>query len=250
MPWVTQAKVNERWQRWLTCSLCEQEYHGLVGCALGWACWKTYAGRPEEDMARRFAMSVLGNGLSDAKHHKDALSVREAELSLLRRIGAPQNDILLVKGNLANTYQLLERREDALTLRREVYSECVNLHGEEHFDTIREANNYASSLHNLRRFEEAKALFRKMIPVARRLLGESHHLTLTMRWTYALTLYRADGATLDDLCVAVTTLEETKRIARRVLGGAHPLTKALERHLGLARAALRAREAPPPPGTE
>ncbi len=102
-------------------------------------------------MARRFAMSVLGNGLSDAKHHKDALSVREAELSLLRRIGAPQNDILLVKGNVANTYQLLERREDALTLRREVYSECVNLHGEEHFDTIREANNYASSLHNLRR---------------------------------------------------------------------------------------------------
>ncbi len=72
-------KVNERWQRWLTCSLCEQEYHGLVGCALGWACWKTYAGRPEEDMARRFAMSVLGNGLSDAKHHKDALSVRDNE---------------------------------------------------------------------------------------------------------------------------------------------------------------------------
>ncbi len=168
--------------------------------------------------------------------------MREAELSLLRRIGAPQKDILLVKGNVANTYQLLERREDALTLRREVYSECVNLHGEEHFDTIREANNYASSLHNLRRFEEAKALFRKMIPVARRLLGESDHLTLTMRWTYALTLYRTDGATLDDLREAVKMLEETKRIARRVLGGAHPLTKALERHLGLARVALRARE--------
>ena len=81
-----------------------------------------------------------------------------------------------------------------------------------------------------------------MIPVARRLLGESHHLTLTMRWTYALTLYRADGATLDDLCVAVTTLEETKRIARRVLGGAHPLTKGMEAELQNAQAALRARE--------
>ena len=86
-----------------------------------------------------------------------------------------------------------------------------------------------------------------MIPVARRLLGESHHLTLTMRWTYALTLYRADGATLDDLCVAVTTLEETKRIARRVLGGAHPLTAelgiALRRASRRVRDALRAREA-------
>ena len=104
-------------------------------------------------------------------------------------------------------------------------------------------------VHNLRRFEEAKALFRKMIPVARRLLGESHHLTLTMRWTYALTLYRADDATLDDLREAVTTLEETARTARRVLGGAHPLTEALERHLQNARAALHARETPPPGGS-
>ena len=85
-----------------------------------------------------------------------------------------------------------------------------------------------------------------MIPVARRLLGESHHLTLTMRWTYALTLYRADGATLDDLREAVTKLEETKRIARRVLGGAHPATTGIEHRLRDARAALRAREAPPP----
>ena len=28
-------------------SLCEQEYHGVVRCALGWACWKTYLGRSE-----------------------------------------------------------------------------------------------------------------------------------------------------------------------------------------------------------
>ena len=28
--------------RWHTCGLCEQRYHGLVACALGWACWKTY----------------------------------------------------------------------------------------------------------------------------------------------------------------------------------------------------------------
>jgi hypothetical protein len=28
---------NERWHRWHTCSLCEQDYHGVVKCALGWA---------------------------------------------------------------------------------------------------------------------------------------------------------------------------------------------------------------------
>ena len=34
--------------------------------------------------------------------------------------------------------------------------------------------------------------------------------------------HERDGATLDDLREAVTTLEDTERIARRVLGGAHP----------------------------
>ena len=34
--------LNARWNRWHTCSLCEQMYHGVVRCALGWACWKTY----------------------------------------------------------------------------------------------------------------------------------------------------------------------------------------------------------------
>ena len=33
--------LNARWNRWSRCSLCEQEYHGVVTCALGWACWKT-----------------------------------------------------------------------------------------------------------------------------------------------------------------------------------------------------------------
>ena len=49
-------------------------------------------------------------------------------------------------------------------------------------------------------------------------------------------------ATLDDVRKAATTLEETDRTARRVLGGAHPLTSVIENNLLLARAALRARE--------
>ena len=77
---------NPRWMRWYLCSLCEQEYHGVVACALGWACWKTYLGRPETDQVHRMAMGTLGNGLHDAGHHEDALSVREAELSTLRRL--------------------------------------------------------------------------------------------------------------------------------------------------------------------
>ena len=59
-------------------------------------------------------------------------------------------------------------------------------------------------------------------------------------------LYKDAGATHDDLREAVNTLEDTDRIARRVLGGAHPLTEAIETALRRARAALRARETPSP----
>ena len=55
-------------------------------------------------------------------------------------------------------------------------------------------------------------------------------------------LYDESGATLNDLREAVTTLEETEQMRRRVFGGAHPLTQNLERGLRKARAALRARE--------
>ena len=66
-----------RW-RWDTCRLCEQDYHGVVRCALGWACWKTYVGA---------AGGGQGSGLCDepawerfirCKHDEDALPVQEA----------------------------------------------------------------------------------------------------------------------------------------------------------------------------
>ena len=66
-----------------------------------------------------------------------------------------------------------------------------------------------------------------------------------MRLNYARALYKDDDATLDDLREAVTEHEEIEPSARRVLGGAHPLTGGIERTLRAARATLRARETPP-----
>ena len=57
------------------------------------------------------------------------------------------------------------------------------------------------------------------------------------RWNYAMALYKDEGATLDDLREAVTTLEDVSPTARRVLGGAHPLTEDIEKYLQKARAA-------------
>jgi hypothetical protein len=72
---------GERWARWLKCSLCEQQYHGVVLRALSWACWKTYVGRPEVDLSRRLAMSLVGNGLSQAKQCEEENAAAAADPS-------------------------------------------------------------------------------------------------------------------------------------------------------------------------
>ena len=137
---------------------------------------------------------------------------------------------------------MLGRLEQALCVRRDVYNGTLKLHGKEHRDSLREANNYAADLSDLQRHAQAKSLLRKTIPVARRLLGENNDLTLRMRLLYGGALHKDPSASLDDLHEAVTTLEETERTARRVLGGAHPTTSNVEKTLREARDALVARE--------
>ena len=83
-----------------------------------------------------------------------------------------------------------------------------------------------------------------MMPVARRVLGDGDETTLRIRSNYAAALAHASGATLDDAREAVATLEDATRIARRVLGGAHPLTTEIENGLGLLRGALCALDTP------
>ena len=247
--WVAEAEENNldlqpRWPRWHKCSLCEQDHDGVVRGALGWAAWKTYVSRPEGDRARGAAMTQLGNGLYLADHHEAALSVREAELSMQRRLGAPEDSVLIVQSNLAMSYNQLGRLEPASRLQQDVYSGTLKRYGEEHNFSLVAANNYANTLIDMKRFEEAKSLLRKTVLVARRVSGDGHDNALRLRWNYARALYKADGATLDDLREAVTTLEDAERIARRVLDGAHSFTGGIEKELRDARAALRARETP------
>ena len=54
------------------------------------------------------------------------------------------------------------------------------------------------------------------------------------------------SATLDDLRESLEMFEDLERTARRVLGGAHPLTMGIECNLQEVRALLNGSEAPPP----
>ena len=137
-----------------------------------------------------------------------------------------EDDLLVVRTNLANAYAKTGRFEDALRTSRNVYSGSLKLYGKEHPSTLHKAYNTANTLISMQRFEEDDSV-------------------LMMRSVYAQTLCQVDGATLDDLREAVTTFEDTARIARRMLGGAHPLTQGIENDVRKSRAELRHRETPP-----
>jgi len=198
------------------------------------------------DWARSSAMTELGNGLFRATHYEDALAVREAQLSTLRRLSASERDMIRTQSNLATSYEMTGRCE-ALDMRRDMYSGYLRILGEEHMNTLITASNYAASLRVAERSVESKSLLRKMVPIARRVLGDNAESTVRMRVTFARALYEDISATLDDLREAVATLEETARIARRVFGkGAHPIVSLIESSLPQSRIKLRARETPPP----
>ena len=112
-------------------------------------------------------------------------------------------------------------------------------------DTTREGAglNYCGLRKNARDLRRSLKKKRdKKVPL-RRVFGDDDISTLRMKLNYALALYEDNGATFDDLRESVTTLEETERTARRVLGGAHPTTSKVERNLRAAQALLATSEA-------
>ena len=78
--------------------------------------------------------------------------------------------------------------------------------------------------------------------MARRVTGDSSDISIGLRKLYAQSIGCDAAATLDDIREAVTTLEETERTARRVLGGAQPMTRGIQLALRESRAALSARD--------
>ena len=115
-------------------------------------------------------------------------------------------------------------------MRHEVYSGHLNLNGEEHYDTLREANNYAMHLLQLKRFEEAKRILGHTVPVAQRVLGTEHKLTLSLRED--LSRATLDGeSSAEEKREALRMLEEVAGVMRRVMGPAHPDTVHAQRQV-------------------
>ena len=207
-------------------------------------------GRPDpaetDDLCLVYALRCLGNGLYEGEHNNDALSVREIELSTMRRIEAPEEALLRVQQSIAACYGELGRTADGLELERHIYKRMLALNGIDSSTTLISATCLAMSLVDSERWVEAKGLTRKLIPVARRTLGRDHECTLKLDGALSQAICRDDGSSLSELRKAVSITEEGSRRARRVYGDEHPDTKMLLEKLQEARAAL-ARRTPSPP---
>ena len=190
-------------------------------------------------------MTELGNGLDAANHYEDALSVMEAEMSMLRRVGAPELSILVSQGNIANTYKALGRREEALRMLRDVYSGYLRHRdlGPLHQSTLGAAVNLSTSLVDAGNYAEARAFTRDQMELARRAFGADHPITLDFQWGYSRAFTLDKDVSAEQLAEVATTLEKTLEISQRVCGREHPRTCSVRGELTFAREEISRRGA-------
>ena len=241
-------KCSERWHRWHTCSLCEQDYHGAVKCALGWACWKAYVGRPKDtDRSRGLSMSLLASGLGQVGRQRERLNVLEVQMEMVRRLGASDAMISEITTNLANCYSQLGRHAEALELRRQVYDlDVANSDGLPRKNIFISALNLATSFHASGRVAEAITLLRKTVPEATCVIGAGDEVTIMICMTLGDYLIRSDR--LEEVEEAAALLEQTIGTAQRVLGGDHPTTRGIQSNLSHAARSFLATHGGLPPG--
>ena len=234
-------KFNERWMRWLACSLCEQQYHGFVACALGFACWKTYVGRSDEEFLplQSAAMSALGFGLQSCGRPADAIVAYEAVAS-----GEGSSDYARVDtlNNIAVCLGETGKHEEALSLRRRIYAiykaDRSRVPATTYFSA---ADNLVNSLQVSGLFNESKTLLHDIVPEARRTLGPEAPLTLSLRRRCVSGLIHQSVIgperiiPIDNLREAIALYEDIVPIYQRVFGSAHPETKKVHRSLVRAR---------------
>jgi len=230
---------NERFRRWQECSLCEQTYHGGVKCALGWACWKTYLGRPEGDRFRIWAMGTLGQSMRMVGHVREATVVLEALLALIDR--QPEKEkhthtVLNVQNTLASLYGQQGRHEEELSLRRKNYPLLKLIEGANSQNALISANNLGLCLHQRGRHAAAREALREPLADARRTFGEDHSITLNLRETTADATSGLGGEA--NLRETIAIYEDLVTRSRRVLGTSHPTTQQREQCLREFRAFL------------
>jgi hypothetical protein len=157
----------------------------------------------------------------------------------MRRLGASEESMLIAQSNLAITYSLLGRSDEALLKFREVYAGEKSLFGSSDERMLSAANNLVHELQRQKKHAEAVSILREPLSEARRAFGDDHEMTLKLGSLLADSLV-APGTerTIDGLREAIAIREDVCKRSRRLLGGSHPQTQIRQRALDFARSAL------------
>ena len=171
-------------------------------------------------------------------------AAREARVSapVCHRVSCPYrpaDSISGPMGNLSTGYATLGRENESLRIDREVYATMKKTFGLASGRTLFAAHNLLTTLRTREHTEERAALLREVLPHARERGSENEGLCV--RTAYAQHLFLSGSR--NDLNEAVAELEDICRISTRLLGAAHPDTRARLRGLEMARNTLA--RAPP-----
>ena len=235
-------ELNRRWTRWSSCGLCEQQYHGVVSCALGWACWRAYHTRVA--VADELFLTTncnayreLAAGLGEAQRHAEAIGVHETHFQVFQRL-RPDDELglLALKSNTAGALESAHRFDDAIFIFRGLMDYADRQMTPESEFPLVTAVNFGRALMRCAAtqpgkrhlFSEARSLLRDRMPLAERITGLESRLTLQMVDVYA-------NATILDIDCPIETILDVKALVerklptmRRVLGASHPVTEDTE----------------------
>ena len=136
----------------------------------------------------------------------------------------------------------------------EIERDVISWVGPDHQRSIIAADDVVIALLAVGRYAEAQARAREAAPLARRVFGADHNVTMSLRENIATAVLRADSSSPEETREAFRMYEDVIKDMTRVLGASHPDTRFAQKNLNYCRekdrrrAALRARETPPPPG--
>ena len=230
--------------RWNECRLCDQSYYGPVGTAIAWACLASYASRARNDGVLLSAMGLLARFLDLDKRHAEALKIREDAWEIVRH-WEDESSRIVVRGDLAQSYEECDRFADALEIWRDLYERQKKLRGPKHERTLMNHTKVAWTLMHVNGHAEAAGIMRATLRIAGPQMRPENGVFLSLRSTLAYGLYQNEAASLLDLRESVATFDALCVVSRRVFGADHPVVAKREKCLGEAREKLAAARALP-----
>ena len=230
-----ETRLIPRLKWWWTCRLCEQHHHGTVVGALSWACWQTYLGRPEGDNLRDLALQVLAVKMQADPSGR--LAILEPLLARLRTESDDPTRFLYTRAQIAKCLALLERNDECLAMRRELYEASEGQHPNIKWSL---AIDYGEAL-TTARDAGAVEFCRDLVARATRELGEESHITERCLMGHARALCvprRRHALSSASLSEAEAIVAAIARKWRRRLGDSHPNTRIAEAGVGRIRAMI------------